>query len=380
MLLQAKNVWVDGAFRPAGLLLENQKIKQVVPYGSGICDTDWGEARIVPGFIDQHTHGGYGFDVNDGDEAGLRRWLRRAPGEGITGLLPTTVTQSEQVLTGALQRVAKVADGAYDGAEILGIHLEGPYLSHTFKGAQPPEHILPADVEQFKRYQAAANGHLRLVTLAPEQDRDHRLCRHCAATGVKVNMGHTNATYEQAMLAVANGVSGATHTFNAMSRMEHKAPGAVGATLHSGSVYGEIIPDGVHSHFAAVGIFFACKGSSHAVVVTDSLLIKGGDRERYLFGGQEIMLKDTGDAAVLAANPQTLAGSVLRYNQGLRNLVEKAKVPFAAALNACTRNPARHLGLDGRKGRICAGYDADLVVLADDYAVEQTFCRGVECL
>ena len=154
----------------------------------------------------------------------------------------------------------------------------------------------------------------------------------------------------------------------------------MGAGLRCGELYGEIIPDGVHSHFATVGIFFAAKGPHRAVAVTDSLLIKGGDKESYIFGGHEVTLTPEKSAAVLKSAPATLAGSVLRYNEGLRNLVEKALVPFETALNACTVNPARRLGLDNRKGRLAAGCDADIVALTDDYGVAQTFCLGDACL
>lgn len=376
MRIQSRNVWQGGQFLPAQLLVEGSSIRQVLPCGGDLPDHDYGDARIVPGFIDQHTHGAYGFDTNDAHPDGLRHWLQMAPREGITGLLPTTITQSEAVLTAALENVAAVARQGCDGAEILGVHLEGPYLCQAYKGAQPPEHIVPPSVEQFQRLQAAAGGLIRLITLAPEEDEDFCLTRYCAQNGVAVSMGHTNATYAQAMEAVANGVTGATHTFNAMSPLNHRNPGVVGATLRCSLVYGELIPDGIHCHFAAAGIFFGAKGPDRGIVVTDSLLVKGGSEKSYFFGGHEVVLREGGGAAVLAENPATLAGSVLQFNQGLRNLVEKALVPFDAALNACTLNPATHLGLAHRKGRLAAGCDADLVVLADDYSVAQTFCRG----
>lgn len=380
MIIQSQNIWLAGQFLPAQLVLENGRIARVTPHGEAAPDHDYGEARVVPGFIDEHTHGAYGFDVNDGTPDGLREWLRRAPEEGITALAPTTVTHGEAVLTAALAKVAAVKNESPSGAEILGIHLEGPFLSRTYKGAQPPEHIVPPSVEAFERCQKAAGGLIRLITVAPEEDEGHALIRHCAKNGVVVNMGHTNCTYAEAMAGVAAGVTGATHTFNAMSPLNHKAPGTVGAVLHCGAVYGEIIPDGIHSHFATVGIFFAAKGPHRAVAVTDSLLIKGGGADSYVFGGHEITLKAGGGAAVLKNAPETLAGSALRYNEGLRNLVEKALVPFEAALNACTVNPARHLGVDDRKGQLHASCDADIVVLADDYAVVQTFCLGRACL
>lgn len=378
MLLQSKRIWVAGQFMPAQLSVEDGNIAAVLPYGVRTPDQDYGELRLIPGFIDTHTHGAYGVDTNETDEEGLRHWIEKAPSEGITAFLPTTVTQSDAVLTHAVKNTAAVAAQQFPGAEIVGIHMEGPYLGLKYKGAQPPEFIVKALPEQFDRWQEAAVGLVRLMTVAPEEDDGYSFIRYLSARGVAVNMGHTDATYEQAALAVANGASGITHTHNAMSPYSHKGPGMVNAALRFKDVYCEIIPDGIHVPFPIINSFFDCKGGDYAVVVTDSLLVKGGGQDSYDFGGQRLSLKEGGGAVLTGTT--TLAGSTLSFNQGLRNLVEKALVPFGAALNACTINPARHIGMDGRKGKLVAGYDADIVVLADDYTVVQTYCRGIACL
>ena len=189
MVIQSKKVWLGGQFIAAQLEIADGKIKTVHPYGTKTADQDYGEKRLVPGFIDVHTHGAYGYDTNDAEPEGLRNWMAKIPEEGVTSILPTTVTQMPDVLTKAVASVAAVADGEYEGAEILGIHFEGPYLDMDYKGAQPPEAIAVPTVEQFKMYQEAAKGHIKYITLAPEHDPEFALTKHCARNGVVVSMG-----------------------------------------------------------------------------------------------------------------------------------------------------------------------------------------------
>lgn len=375
MIIQSKRVWVGSQFIPAQLEVTGEKICRVYAYGEKNADTDYGNARLIPGFIDVHTHGAYGYDTNDGTPDGLRNWMRRIPEEGVTAIVPTTVTQTPDVLTAAVANVANVIDEGYEGAEILGIHFEGPYLDMEYKGAQPPEAIARASVEEFSRYQAAARGHIKYITLAPELDEDFALTRYCKETGVVVSMGHSAATYEQALLGIANGASSMTHVYNGMTPYHHRKQGLVNAAFRVRSVYGEIICDGCHSDINALNNFFTAKGRDYGIMISDSLRAKhcppGGN---YTLGGHSIEIGEDGLARLKGTN--TIAGSTLKMNQGLRILVEEALIPFETALNSCTLNPARCLGVDDRKGRLTAGYDADIVVLGDDYSVMQTYCRG----
>ena len=379
MILQSRRVWTAGQFLPLQLQIEGDKIVQISEYGNMEADEDWGDKRIVPGFIDVHTHGAYGFDTNDAEPEGLREWMRRIPEEGVTSILPTTVTQMPEVLLDAVRNVADVAEGEYEGAEILGIHFEGPFLDMEYKGAQPPEAIAVPSVEQFKKYQEAARGHIRYITLAPEHDPGLALTRYLKQTGVVVSMGHSCATYEQAMMAITNGAMSMTHVYNGMTAFTHRKPGLVGAAFRVRDIYGEVIADGHHSHVSALNNFYQLKGRDFAMMVTDSLRAKhcppGG---KYQLGGHDIEITAEGLAYLKGTN--TIAGSTLHMNRGLQILAEKAMIPFDSALNSCTINPARCLGVDDRKGKICAGYDADLVVLEDNYDVAQTYCRGRKML
>ena len=375
MRIQSKKVWIADQFTEAVIEIQEGKITGIFPYGSKPADMDYGNLRIVPGFLDIHCHGAYEFDTNDANEEGLRRWAKNIVSEGVTGFLATTITQSEEVLTAAVANVAKVMEDKYDGAEILGIHFEGPYLDMKYKGAQPEQYIVKPTIEQFCHYQEAAKGHIRYITMATETDEDFALTHYLTEHGVTVSIGHSAATYEQAVMAYANGARSMTHVYNGMSPFNHRANGLVGAAYRIRTMYGEIICDGCHSTPAALNNYFMCKGPDYAIMVSDALMAKGTPvGSHYLFGGNEIEIYPDGSAHLV--NSGKLAGSTLRLNQGLRILVEEAMVPFNYAINSCTVNPARCIGIADRKGTIGVGMDADLVVLEKDYNVRQTYCMG----
>lgn len=375
MLIQSKKIWIADQFIAAIIATENGKITDILPYGSKPVDVDYGDKRIVPGFLDIHCHGAFEFDTNDANEEGLRNWTKNIVSEGVTGFLATTITQSEEVLTKAVANVAKVMEDGYEGAEILGIHFEGPYLDMIYKGAQPEQYIVKPTVEQFERYQAAAKGHIVYLTMATETDEDFALTRYLTEHGVVVSIGHSAATYEQAVMAYAHGARSMTHVYNGMTPFNHRANGLVGAAYRIRTMYGEIICDGNHSTPAALNNYFMSKGPDYCIMISDALMAKGTPvGSKFIFGGNEIVIYPDGSAHLTSTGG--LAGSTLRINQGLRILVEEAMVPFNYAINSCTINPARCIGVDDRKGAIGVGKDADLVVLDNDYSVIQTYCMG----
>lgn len=376
MIIQSKKVWIADQFIPAQLELEDGIIKEIYPYNEKEVTKDYGDLRILPGFIDIHCHGAYGFDTNDANPEGLRKWAKGIVDEGVTSFLATTLTQSEEVLTNAVSNVAKVVEEGYEGAEILGIHFEGPYLNKAHKGAQPEEYCVKPNIEQFKRYQKAAHGLIKYITMAVENDEDFTLTKYCSQNNVVVSIGHSNATYEQAVQAYAHGARSMTHVYNAMTPFTHRANGLVGGALRIRNMYGEIICDGNHSTLAALNNFFTSKGPDYSIMITDSLMCKGFPvGTKFDFGGQEVVIYPDGSAHLVEAG--NLAGSTLNVNKGLKILIEDALVPVNYAINACTSNPARCLHVDDRKGTIGVGYDADLVILDKDYEVVQTYCKGV---
>ena len=376
MIIQSKQVWISSVFAAAQIEMEDGKIVAIYPYGEKKADVDYGDHRIIPGMIDVHCHGGLGFDTNDAHREGLVTWAKGLLEEGITGFCPTTVTQSEEVLTNAVANVAKVVEEGYEGAEILGIHFEGPYLNVKNKGAQPEQFIVTPNVEQFQKYQEAAKGLIKVITMACEQDPDHALTRYASANGVNVSIGHSGATYQEAIMAVANGANGMTHVFNGMNGLHHREPALVGAAMRLRDTYGEIICDGNHVDWAAVSAFITSKGRDYCLMIDDALCAKGCKPGYYELGGNPIEIRENGSAYL--AGTETLAGGTLKFNKGLQNLIEKALIPVDWAINMATINPARYLGVDDRKGRLCAGYDADMVVLDRDYEVVQVYCGGKE--
>lgn len=377
MRIRSTNVFIEGTFIKATIEIQNDKIESILPYDENDIDIDFGEKRIVPGFIDIHCHGAYGYDTNYANEDGLKKWAKGITHEGVTGFLSTTLTQLKPVLLKAVENVKNVKEQNPEGAEILGIHFEGPYLDMKHKGAQPPEAIVEPSVDEFKEYQEASGNLIKIITLAPEHDKNLELTKYCASTGVVVSLGHSNATYEQALLAFANGAKSITHTYNAMTPFNHRENGLVGAALRTHDVYSEIICDCNHSTKEALNIFFSTKSRNRCIMISDALMCKGFEPGKVFdFGGHDVVIYEDGSAHLVKEG--NLAGSTLKINEGLRNLVEKAIVPFDVALNSCTINPAELLGIGNKKGKLVAGYDADIVILNDDYSVLTTFARGIK--
>ena len=316
MLIQSNKVWIADQFVPAAIEMDGGKIVDILPYGSKEADADYDDLRIVPGFLDIHCHGAYNFDTNDANEEGLRYWTKHVVDEGVTALLATTITQSEEILTKAVANVAKVMEDGYEGAEILGIHFEGPYLDMVYKGAQPEQHIVKPTIEQFKRYQDAAKGHIRYITMATETDDDFALTRYLTDNGVVVSIGHSAATYEQAVMAYAHGASSMTHVYNGMTPFNHRANGLVGAAYRLRTMFGEIICDGRHSTPAALNNYFMSKGPDYSIMVSDALMAKGSPAgSKFIFGGNEIEIYPDGSAHLTSTGG--LAGSTLLLYVGL---------------------------------------------------------------
>lgn len=375
MIIQSKRVFIENKLVPAQLLIEEGKIKKILDYGKEPVDADYGNDRILPGFYDVHTHGFEGFDTNDGTSDGLRHWLRELPKEGVCGICPTTITQSKEVLLKALQNIANVYHSEYDGAEILGIHFEGPYISKEYKGAQPEQYIVKPNVDEFIEYQNVAKGLIKIITVAPECDEDHNFIKYCSKNNVRVSIGHSSVSFDQAFQAIKNGAKSFTHTYNGMPPFHHRKKGLVEASLLSNDAYSEIICDGNHTTINALKVFFRCKKKNKTIMISDSLLAKNMPKGSKLYsGGLEIYVADDGSCHLVETN--SLAGSTLRINQGLRLLVEEAGVDFAEALCSCTINPATYLGLGDHKGILKENYDADITILDDEYNVINTYCKG----
>lgn len=327
-------------------------------------------AMVVPGFIDLHIHGAGGSDAMDGTAEALERISETLVEEGTVGFLATTMTQSEEKIVKALTAVKE-----YDkenGARILGVHLEGPFISPEYAGAQPREYIVKPDIEQFKKYNAASGNRIKKVTIAPEEEGAEALIKYLKDNGIIASLGHSNATAKEVKRAIASGADSVTHTFNAQSAFRHREIGVAGSAMLYDELCCEIIADGVHVSIEAIKLLVKNKPKDKITLITDSIRAKGsGDGESEL-GGQKVFVKD-GQARL---ENGTLAGSVLKMNVAIKNMVEKAGVTFTQAIDYATKNPAKQLGIFKETGSIAVGKRADFTVLDKDYNVVMTIISG----
>ncbi|MGE5560363.1 MAG: N-acetylglucosamine-6-phosphate deacetylase [Chloroflexota bacterium] len=326
---------------------------------------------VCPGFIDLHVHGGGGGHAHGGSPASILRMVGFHARHGTTGMLVTTGAALHGELLAAI-RAACDAAASPDGGNILGVHLEGPYLSPKYKGAQPERFIRPAALTELQQLLQVCPGFVRLVTLAPEVPGGLAAVDYLRRQGVIVAMGHTDATYDQAEQAIAAGVSHAAHMFSAMRPFHHREAGVVGAALLDQRVTAELICDNIHVRPEAARILLTMKGSAGICLVTDAIAAAGqADGPAELFGEP---ITVAGGAARLPDG--TLAGSTLTLDRAVGNLVRSAGVSLSDAVRMASSNPARVLGLADRKGELSAGFDADIVLLDDDYAARMTIIAG----
>ncbi|MEC3757956.1 N-acetylglucosamine-6-phosphate deacetylase [Bacillus halotolerans] len=333
------------------------------------------DAVLLPGMIDIHIHGGYGADTMDASFSALDAMSSRLPEEGTTSFLATTITQEHGQISQALvnARDWKSAEESSSlGAELIGIHLEGPFVSPKRAGAQPKEWIRPSDLALFKKWQQEAGGLIKIVTLAPEEDQQFELIRYLKDESIIASMGHTDADSALLLEAFEAGASHMTHLYNAMSQFHHREPGVIGTALaHEGYVT-ELIADGIHSHPLAAKLAFLAKGSSKLILITDSMRAKGLKDGVYEFGGQSVTVK--GKTALLPDG--TLAGSILKMNEGARHMRAFTNCSWTDIANITSANAAKQLGIFDRKGSITEGKDADLVIVSSECEVLLTVCRG----
>lgn len=328
---------------------------------------------VVPGFIDEHIHGAGGADAMDGTVEALQIISEFLAREGTTGFLATTMTQSPENITNALKAVKKVREkGEYKGAEVLGVHLEGPFISPKHVGAQPLEYVATPDAELFDKYNEASGNSIKIVTLAPEVEGGLGLVKHLSNIGVVASVGHTGGKYADVVNAVAAGASNVTHTYNAQTGLHHREAGVVGAAMLLDELNCEMICDTIHVSVPAIKLVIKNKPHDKYTLITDAMRAKGMPDGKSELGGQEVFVNN-GEARLADG---TLAGSVLKMNVAVKNLVEKAGVPFTDAIDFATYNPAKNIGVLNERGTIEVGKRADLTVLNSDFEVLYTLVNG----
>ncbi len=332
---------------------------------------------LAPGFLDMHIHGGAGHDVMRADKSGFAQLEASLASHGVCGYFPTTVTASLDVTLAALARMADAVEGAShrDASKTpravpLGIHLEGPFISHVRRGVHPTAQLLSPSLEMFDRFWQAARGQIRVMTIAPELDEAMEVIAEATHRGVCVSLGHSDADIGTTHRAIAAGARHATHTFNAMRPLNHRDPGILGEVLTNDAISADIIVDGVHLDPAIVRLFLRAKGLERSILITDAIAATDMADGTYMLGELEVEVKDG-----KCTHGGNIAGSVLTMDHAICNVMQTAGLDLQSAVQLASANPARVLGL-GSRGRLVAGAVADFVVLNSVGEVQQTIMGG----
>lgn len=362
------------------LLVEGCNIVEIASRSSralpaNISLTDYGDAVVVPGFLDIHIHGGGGHDVMESDASALAIIQNTLARHGVTSYLPTTVTAPIESTLACLDRLAtaieKSEDSRMAGAQPLGIHLEGPFLSHARRGVHPVSNLLAPSVKTFNQLWEASRGHIRVMTIAPELDGATEVIAEATKLGVQASMGHSDANLAEARAGFAAGARHVTHVFNAMRPLEHRDPGILGEALTNSQLTVEVIADGIHLDPVIVKLVFQSKGLDGVVLITDATAGTDMPDGRYRLGTFEFEVKDG-----KCLSDGKLAGSILTMDRAVRNAMRFSGLDLQQALRAATLNPAKVAGVD--RGILEAGAQADFLVMNHAGEIQKAILRGVE--
>jgi len=365
-ILTARRLWTGSTtIENPEIWVEDGTIASIESRESTVSTLNFPDATLAPSYFDVHFHGAAGHDVMEATPEALGAIGRFLATQGTANYLATTVTASLDATLRALDGLAeliempeKIGSGGKAAAKPIGIHLEGPFLSLAKCGVQPKEHILKPDIAVFERMWEAARGHVRLMTVAPEEESAEALIAYARAKGVRVSLGHTNGLAADAQRAIEAGATSATHTFNAMRPFDHREPGVLGEVLTNDAVYAELICDGIHVAPAAVRLWFRAKGTEHAILITDAMSAAGMPDGEYKLGGFPVQV--SGGKATARG---VLAGSTLTQARALENFLRFTGAPLEDGLKLLTRNPAAMTGLGGVVGEVEVGRPANLVAV-----------------
>ncbi|RLL41115.1 N-acetylglucosamine-6-phosphate deacetylase [Oceanobacillus piezotolerans] len=379
LIKNANIISEDGEEIKGSILIEDGIIKTIYQgqnHPNSLSDTasliDAANLKAIPGFIDGHIHGANGADTMDATEEALDKMAALLPKEGTTSFLTTTITQSTENIEKALTNIANYTNKDAH-AEIIGVHLEGPFVEKSKAGAQPLQYIVEPDLDQFMRWQEVSGNSIRTITMAPEHDKDGVFIKSLSDHGVNVSAGHTNAGFAGIERAVEQGVKQLTHLCNAMNGIHHRDIGAVGAAFQLEQLKAELIADGVHVAPQMLQLIYHNMGSERIILITDAMRAKGLPDGDYELGGQPV--KVSNGRAVLEEG--TLAGSILKMDDGARRMLRLDGVTIKDVVKMASVNPAKQIGVYDRKGSISEGKDADILLVDDDLNIRYTICRGV---
>lgn len=380
MIILIKNVrYFDGKqiIGDSSILVSGTKIKEIVSgkqvNGSSEYDTviDGKGRLLVPGFIDLHLHGCSGCDVMDGTVESVKKIAKTLAENGTTSFLPTTTTMSAQATQKAISAVGKCMNNG-EGANILGVHLEGPFINKERKGAQNEDFILKPSVENFNNFVDNNLQNIKRVTLAPEIGDGIALVKYLSEKGICVSAGHTCASADIFYKSVNEGLTLCTHLFNGMNPLHHRDSGVVGSALLNDDVYTEFIADLIHIDKDILNLIVKIKGANRCILISDSLsaaCLGDGD---FSIGGQKAVVKD----GVARIETGSLAGSIITVKDAVKNMVQKVGVDISSALKMATINPAKVIDVDSFKGKIAEGYDADINLMNENLDIDITMVMG----
>lgn len=359
------------------IVIEDGKVTRVgsqreaeIPKGKTL---DLKDKVLAPAYLDIHLHGSSGHDVMEADDAALTAIETMLASRGVAAYLPTTVTAAEERTLRALEYLGNaIRRGAQTRRSTpLGIHLEGPFINCAKRGVHPPEHLVAPSPDKLQRYWEASGGTLRMLTIAPEIPGAVETISHACQLGIRCSIGHSNATYEEALTGIAAGANHATHTFNAMRALDHRDPGILGAILQHRELTADIIVDGIHVHSSVVDLFIRAKGLDRAILITDAISATGMPEGRYDLGGLEVDVKNQ-----RCEYKGKLAGSVLTLERAVRNVMSFTKLNLQNALRLATWNPAVLIGVSEERGSLKPGSRADILVLSSEGQLVQTILGG----
>lgn len=357
------------------IIVKNDKITDVGKgdYEGALTTYDAQGQHVLPGFIDIHMHGGYGEDAMDASYDGLKHLAESLLSEGTTSFLATTMTQSDENITKALENIIEYQkqQNVLKSADIVGIHLEGPFISEHKVGAQNPAYVQRPSIEKVQQFQKTANNQIKVITFAPEVEGAHETLE-ALHDQIRFSIGHTVATFDETNEAVARGAKHVTHLYNAGTPFEHREPGVFGAAWTNDSLSTELIVDGIHSHPTAIQIAYKQKGNTRFFLITDAMRAKGMPDGEYDLGGQNVIVK--GSEARLASG--ALAGSILKMNEGLKNLIQYTGDSLDNLWRVTSLNQAIALNIESQKGSLKVGKDADIVIVDDEITVQTTIKAG----
>ena len=374
MLIKNCNIIYLDKVEKGSVLVEDGKIKAINPVN--VDDTKIIDAEglyLSPGFIDVHIHGAGGCDTMDGTIESLNTIAKTIVKHGTTSFTPTTMTVAAEDIRKSMSVIKQLKSEGTEGAAILGAHLEGPFISPNAIGAQNPKFVLAPSIENFKEIVGDCADAVTSITLAPEVEGAKELIKYLTDKGIAVSMGHTKATYEEALEGIKCGACHSTHLYNAMTPFTHRAPGVVGATFDT-DITTETISDGIHISYPALRTAYRQKGTDKVLLVSDAMEACGMPDGKYSLGGQEVIVKN-GAARLLSGS---LAGSVLTLDRAVHNIKENSDYPIYEVVRMATYNGAKHCHVEDHKGLIKEGYDADIILFDDNIDVKKVFVAGKE--